>query len=286
MSNAINAEPYRRSFSKALATFLIEPKLLAKGTRGMTNMNEPSLLTFGKAPTVDRNAHLTIGAFVFLGQDQIDFTGPFEVLSRIPNSMFVVLGKTLEPIRDVKGLTLTPMKTIAEAPDLDLLLVPGGLGQQQIMDDQEIIGLIQKQAASGRYIFSVCTGALLCGAAGLLRGRHATTHWAAKDLLPLYGAIPTDARVVVDGNYVSAAGVTAGLDGALKMAALLRGPETAEEIQLDIEYAPNPHFHSGTPTTASKSVIDAFYRQYGHNRADRKAEAERFATKLGVRPSA
>ena len=247
-------------------------------------MKEPSLLTFGKAPSADHDAHLTIGAIVFPGQDQIDFAGPFEVLSRIPNSTFVVLGKTLEPIRDVKGLTLTPTKTIAEAPELDLLLVPGGLGQQQIMDDDEIIGLIQKQATSGRYVFSVCTGALLCGAAGLLRGRHATTHWAAKDLLPLYGAIPTDARVVVDGNYVSAAGVTAGLDGALEMAALLRGREAAEEIQLDIEYAPNPHFHSGTPTTASKPVVDAFYRQYGHNRADRQAEAERFATKLGLAP--
>jgi cyclohexyl-isocyanide hydratase len=271
-------------FNKAVATFLLGPKVLAEGAKGVKNMNEPSLLTFGTTPVVDRNAHLTIGAFVFPGQDQIDFTGPFEVLSRIPNSTFVVLGKTLEPIRDVKGLVLTPMKTIAEAPELDLLLVPGGLGQQQIMDDQEIIGLIQKQAASGRYIFSVCTGALLCGAAGLLRGRHVTTHWAAKNLLPLYGAIPTDARVVIDGNYVSAAGVTAGLDGALEMVALLRGPEIAEEIQLDIEYAPNPHFHSGTPSTASKSAIDAFYRQYGHNRADRQAEAERFAAKLGIRP--
>ena len=248
----------------------------------MTNVNEPSLLTFGKQPTVDHNAHLTIGGFVFPGQDQIDFTGPFEVLSRIPNSTFVVLGKTLEPIRDVKGLVLTPTKTIAEAPELDLLLVPGGLGQQQIMHDKEIVSLIQRQADSGRYVFSVCTGALLCGAAGLLRGRHATTHWAAKELLPLYGAISTDARVVIDGNYVSSAGVTAGLDGALEIAALLRGSEVAEEIQLEIEYAPNPHFHSGTPATAPKSIIDAFYQQYGHNRADRRTEAERFAMKLGV----
>src|SRR6202021_3036177 len=179
----------------------------------------------GKHPAVDRNPPPTIGAVVFPGQDQIDFTGPFEVLSRIPNSTFVVLGKTLELIRDVKGLLLTPMKTIAEAPHLHLLLVRGGLGQQQIMNDEEIIRLIQRQAASGRYVFSVCTGALLCGAAVLLRGRHATTHWAAKELLPLYGASPTDAGVVIDGNYVSSAGVTAGLDGALEIAALLRGTE-------------------------------------------------------------
>jgi cyclohexyl-isocyanide hydratase len=253
-------------------------------TKGMTNMTEPSVLTFGTPPQIDRNAHLTIGAFVFAGQDQIDFTGPFEVLSRIPNTTFIVLGKTLEPVRDVKGLLLTPERTIAEAPELDLLLVPGGLGQQQIMDDQEIIGLIQRQEVAGRYVFSVCTGALLCGAAGLLRGRHATTHWAAKELLPMYGAIATDARVVIDGNYVSSAGVTAGLDGALEIAALLRGPEVAKGIQLEIEYAPNPHFDSGTPATASKSVIDAFYRQYGRNREDRKTEAERFQRKFGALP--
>jgi cyclohexyl-isocyanide hydratase len=250
--------------------------------KGMPNMNEPPVLTFGNPPEIDRDAHLTIGAFVFDGQDQIDFTGPFEVLSRIPNTNFVILGKTLEPVRDVKGLLLTPMKTIADAPQLDLLLVPGGLGQQQIMDDEEIIGLIQRQDEAGRFIFSVCTGALLCGAAGLLRGRHATTHWAVKELLPMYGAIATDARVVIDGNYVSSAGVTAGLDGALEIAALLRGPEVAKGIQLEIEYAPNPHFHSGTPTTASKSVIDAFYRQYGRHREARHREAERFKGKLGI----
>jgi cyclohexyl-isocyanide hydratase len=267
---------------RSLTDFPVGASALAKGIEAMTTMNEPSLLTFGKQPAVDRSAHLTIGGFVFPDQDQIDFTGPFEVLSRIPNSTFIVLGKTLEPIGDVKGLLLTPMMTIAEAPQLDVLLVPGGLGQKQIMNDEEIIGLIQRQAAAGRYVFSVCTGALLCGAAGLLRRRHATTHWAAKELLPLYGAIPTDARVVIDGNYVSSAGVTAGLDGALEIAALLRGKEVAEKIQLEIEYAPNPHFHSGTPATASKSIVDAFYRQYGHNRADRKTEAERFAIQLGI----
>jgi cyclohexyl-isocyanide hydratase len=100
----------------------------------------------------------------------------------------------------------------------------------------------------------------------------------------MYGAIATNARVVIDGNYVSSAGVTAGIDGALEIAALLRGPEVAKEIQLEIEYAPNPHFDSGTPATASKSVVDAFYRQYGRNRETRKTEAERFERKLGVRP--
>ncbi len=166
----------------------------------MTNGIKLPLLIFGKQPAVVPRGHLIIGGLIFPGLDQVDFTGPFEVLSRIPDSSFLVLGKTLDPIRDMQGLLLTPTTTIADAPQLDVLLIPGGHGQQQIMDDEEIIPLIQRQAASERFIFSVCTGALVCGAAGLLRGRHATTHWAAKECLPFYGAISADARVIIDGN--------------------------------------------------------------------------------------
>jgi cyclohexyl-isocyanide hydratase len=226
--------------------------------------------------------HLTIGCLVFPRQDQIDFTGPFEVLSRIPDSSLHVIAKTKNPVRDVKGLILTPEMTIADAPPLDLLLVPGGLGQQALMDDQEMLSFIKNQADSGRYLLSVCTGALLCGAAGVLRGRRATTHWAAWDLLHHYGAIPTKARVVVDGNYISTAGVTAGLDGSLKIASILRGDEVAQEIQLEIEYAPDPPFNSGTPETARPEVIQAFFAHYGHVKESREAEARRFATKLGT----
>jgi cyclohexyl-isocyanide hydratase len=226
--------------------------------------------------------HLTIGCFVFPRQDQIDFTGPFEVLSRIPNSTVHVIAKTNNPVRDVKGLILTPEMRLADAPPLDLLLVSGGLGQQALMEDQEILSFIKNQADSGRYLLSVCTGALLCGAAGVLKGRRATTHWAAWDLLHYYGAIPTKARVVVDGNYISTAGVTAGLDGSLKIASILRGDVVAQEIQLDIEYAPDPPFHSGTPETAPPEVVQAFFARYGNVKESREAEARRFATKLGT----
>ncbi len=204
------------------------------------------------------------------------------MLSRIPNAAVHVIAKTKAPIRDVKGLILTPEMTIAEAPQLDLLLVSGGLGQQALMEDQEILSLIKNQADSGRYVLSVCTGALLCGAAGILRGRRATTHWAAWDLLHYYGAIPTKSRVVVDGNYISTAGVTAGLDGSLKIASILRNDEVAQEIQLDLEYAPDPPFHSGTPDTAPPEVIRAFFAQYGHVKESREAEARRFAKKLAI----
>jgi cyclohexyl-isocyanide hydratase len=228
------------------------------------------------------STHLTIGCFVFPRQDQIDFTGPFEVLSRIPNSTVHVIAKTKNPVRDVKGLILTPEMSLADAPSLDLLLVSGGLGQQALMEDQEILSFIKNQADSGRYLLSVCTGALLCGAAGVLRGRRATTHWAAWDLLHYYGAIPTKARVVVDGNYISTAGVTAGLDGSLKIASMLRGDLVAEEIQLDIEYAPDPPFRSGTPETAPPEVVQAFFARYGNVKESREAEARRLATKLGT----
>lgn len=200
---------------------------------------------------------MKIGSILFPRMDQTDFTGPFEVLSRVPESTFHVLGKDTTPIRDMKGLILTPEMTLAEAPQLDLLVVPGGFGVNALMDDEEVLSFVRAQAAGVRLLLSVCTGALLCGAAGLLRGRRATTHWASHHLLAEFGAIPVDQRVVVDGNYISTAGVTAGFDGSLTAVSLLCGQRTAEEIQLALEYAPEPPFHSGTPATAPPEVLDA-----------------------------
>lgn len=231
----------------------------------------------GKPRPAIQTKHLSIGCFIFERQDQIDFTGPFEVFSRMPNASVQVVAKSMAPVHDVKGLTLTPTTTLAQAGEFDILAISGGLGQQALMGDAEVMQLIRRQAASSGVLFSVCTGALLCGAAGVLRGLKATTHWAAWDLLHYYGAEPTKARVVVDGNYVSCAGVTAGLDGALLVASLLRGRNVAEEIQLDIEYAPEPLFHSGTPNTARPEVVEAFFREYGKNKASREAEAQKFA---------
>jgi cyclohexyl-isocyanide hydratase len=144
------------------------------------------------------------------------------VLSRIPNSTYRLYGRTPEPMRDLKGLRLTPDAVLSDAPQLDVLHVPGGFGQEALMEDTEVLAWIRRQAAGARSVFSVCTGSLLCGAAGLLRGRRATTHWASFHLLPCFGAIPVNERVVVDGNWVFAAGVTAGIDGALRLTAGLR----------------------------------------------------------------
>jgi cyclohexyl-isocyanide hydratase len=158
---------------------------------------------------IPHDTHLRIGSLLFEGVDQIDLTGPFEVLSRIPNSTYRIYGKTAEPIRDLKGLRLTPDATLAEAPPLDVLHVPGGFGQEALMEDAEVLGWLRRQTAGACAIFSVCTGALLCGAAGLLKGRRATTHWASFHLLPYFGAVPVNEQVVVDGAWVFAAGVTA-----------------------------------------------------------------------------
>jgi cyclohexyl-isocyanide hydratase len=227
--------------------------------------------------------HLQIGALVFPNMDQGDLTGPFEVLCRIPDSTFKLIGKDRAPVRDVRGLILTPELAFSEAPTLDVLVLPGGPGQEDLMDDEAVLSFICLQAHGARYVFSVCTGALICGAAGLLRGVKATTHWAAFHLLQYFGAIPTHARVVIDGRYMSAAGVTAGLDGALRLTSLLRGDEVAQQIQLAIEYAPEPPFNSGSPQTAPLEVTRAVQNAFQKIAERRLTTARRIAARLGIR---
>jgi len=228
------------------------------------------------------DTHLQIGSLLFEGLDQIDLTGPFEVLSRIPNSTYRLYGRTPEPMRDLKGLRLTPDAVLSDAPQLDVLHVPGGFGQEALMEDTEVLAWIRRQAAGARSVFSVCTGSLLCGAAGLLRGRRATTHWASFHLLPYFGAIPVNERVVVDGNWVFAAGVTAGIDGALRLTAGLRGDDAARTIQLYMVYAPEPPFDSGTPETAPAAILAQARQSVAGITAQREATARRVAGRLGI----
>src|SRR5271163_1889909 len=231
---------------------------------------------------IPHETHLQIGSLLFEGLDQIDLTGPFEVLSRIPNSTYRVYGKTAEPVRDIKGLRLTPDAALYDAPQLDVLHVPGGFGQEALMEDHDVLGWIARQAAGARAIFSVCTGALLCGAAGLLKGRRATTHWSSLHLLPCFGAIPVNERVVIDANYTFAAGVTAGIDGALRLAAELRGDEAAQAIQLDMVYAPEPPFNSGTPERAPPAILARARQSYREITAQREETARRVEARLGI----
>jgi len=187
-------------------------------------------------------------------------------------------------VRDLKGLRLTPDATLEEAPQLDVLHVPGGFGQEALMEDEQVLGWLRRQAAGARTLFSVCTGALLCGAAGLLEGRRATTHWASFHLLPYFGAIPVDERVVIDGDWIFAAGVTAGIDGALQLAARLRGADAAKAIQLYMVYAPEPPFDSGTPSRAPAHILAQARQAVAGITAQREATARRAAARLGITP--
>ena len=235
---------------------------------------------------IPHDTHLQIGSLLFEGLDQIDLTGPFEVFSRIPNTTYRLFAKSTAPVRDVRGLRITPDAALADAPQLDVLHVPGGLGQEALMDDHEVLDWIRRQAAGARCLFSVCTGALICGAAGLLKGRRATTYWATFHLLPLFGAIPVNERVVCDGDMIFAAGVTSGIDGALHVAARLRGDEAAQAIQLYMQYAPEPPFNSGTPETAPAAVVEGARHAFKALTEQREATARRVAARLGISAAA
>ena len=198
---------------------------------------------------------MNIGSLVFDNMDQIDFTGPFEVLSRLPGAIYRSYGLTGAPVRDVRGLTIVPDAAIADAPELDVLHVPGGPGVDVLMENGEVVSWLRKQAS--QVVLSVCTGALLLGSAGLLAGRRATTHWASLDLVREFGAEVVEDRVVVDGDWVFAGGVTSGIDGALTLAARLHGDQVAQGIQLYMQYAPEPPFNAGTPRTAPPAVLRA-----------------------------
>jgi cyclohexyl-isocyanide hydratase len=203
------------------------------------------------------------------------------VLSRLPEAKVHVVWKELAPVRDLFGLVLTPTATLDTGlPGLDVLLVPGGLGQLALMDDEPVLSWLRARAAEARYILSVCTGALTLGAAGLLQGRRATTHWNSFHLLPYFGAIPEEARVVIDGNLISTAGVSAGIDGSLRLAAMLAGEAAAQRIQLDIEYSPEPPFDSGTPAHAPAPIVNASRERSSRLTAARLDSAQRAATRL------
>jgi cyclohexyl-isocyanide hydratase len=226
--------------------------------------------------------HLQIGSLAFDELDQMDLTGPFEVLACLPNSTHRIFAKTTAPVRDVHGLKLVPDAILADAPQLDVLRIPGGFGQEALMEDEDVLGWIRRQAKCAQCVFAVCAGVLICGAAGLIKGRQATTHWSAHHLLPFFGAVPINKRVVVDGNMVFAAGVTSGIDGALCVAAKLRGEGVAKSIQLDMEYAPEPPFNTGTPETAPADILDSTRHLFEPITARLEETARRIANRLGV----
>ncbi len=215
---------------------------------------------------------------------QLDLTGPYEVLARLPNSTVDLVSRTLDPVKTDRGMTIVPTVTYATCLPLDVVMVPGGPGQQDLMEDEEALGFLRKQAVTAQYVTSVCTGSLVLAAAGLLKGKRATCHWAAIDHLALLGAIPVRERVVVDGNVVTGAGVASGIDFALRLAAILEGEAVAREIQLQIEYDPDPPFDSGSPKTATPETLAALRSRLAKLNEERRAVATRVGRKLGTAP--
>jgi cyclohexyl-isocyanide hydratase len=218
---------------------------------------------------------------VFPNLTQLDLTGPYEVLCRRPGAETVLLWKSLDPVRSEHGLTIVPMATFSSCPPLNLVLVPGGTGINPLLEDAEVLAFLRRAAERARYIVGICTGSLVLGAAGLLRGRRAGTHWMSRDLLRAFGAEPVAERVVVDGNIITGGGVTAGIDVALAVAAEIAGRETAERIQLGIEYAPAPPFGSGSPETADPAVLAAVVARAEPRQRDRAERVARAAAALG-----
>lgn len=205
---------------------------------------------------------MKIGFVLFPQLTQLDFTGPLQVLHRIPGATTFLAAKSLAPVPSDCGLSLVPTTTFADCPPLDLLCVPGGFGIEQAIDDAETMAFIAKAGASARYVTSVCTGAFLLGGAGLLKGKRATTHWAYHPLLPLVGAIPVQERVVRDGSTITGGGVTAGIDFALTIAAEVAGEAAARAIQLAIEYDPAPPLRVGTPASAAPETVETLKARY------------------------
>jgi cyclohexyl-isocyanide hydratase len=198
---------------------------------------------------------MRIGLALFPGLCQLDMTGPHEVLVRLPDAQVDVVARSSAPVATDRGLTITPDTTLADAPRYDVFVMPGGPGQQELMADTDWLDFLRAQAESARVMMGVCTGSLVMGAAGLLSGYKATTHWSCHDLLALLGAEPVDQRVVIDRDRLTAAGVTSGIDGALALAEMLCGRETAERIQLAMEYQPEPPTQAGSPRTAPANLL-------------------------------
>ena len=216
-----------------------------------------------------------VGFLIFPQLTQLDFTGPLQVLARLPQSSTHIVAKSEAPVPSDCGLSLMPTQTFSTCPDLDLICIPGGFGVREVIDDHASIDFVRQQSRGAKYVTSVCTGAFVLGAAGLLRGRRATTHWAYTDLLSLVGATHEPGRVVKDGNVITAGGVTSGIDFALTVVAEIAGESTAHAIQLSIEYDPAPPFDAGHPDRAPQAAKQALAGRYEKSRHAYRASLDR-----------
>lgn len=224
---------------------------------------------------------MDIAFLLFPGVTQLDLTGPAQVLSRLPNARVHLVWHSLDPVPTDAGFSILPNATFAKLPAPDLLCVPGGMGIADVIDDDVALQWVQMAGATATWVTSVCTGALILGAAGLLEGYQATTHWAWHDRLSLFGATPVKARSVIDRNRATGGGVTAGIDFALELVARIAGEETARTIQLALEYDPAPPFSSGSPEGAGPVTVAAYVERANRLAPDRMSRLEAAAKRLG-----
>jgi cyclohexyl-isocyanide hydratase len=198
---------------------------------------------------------LNFGFLLYPGLTQLDLTGPFEVLSRMPGAKVHLVWKQPGVVTSDTGLGLSATVGFDDCPPLDMVFIPGGGGQIELMTDDKVLDWVAERGAQARWVTSVCTGALVLGAAGLLRGYKAATHWAFMPLLGVFGAVPTDERVVVDRNRITAGGVTAGIDFGLRLVGEVAGAEVAKNIELYLEYDPAPPYGTGHPRRAPAEMV-------------------------------
>lgn len=224
---------------------------------------------------------LQIGFLVFPRITQLDLTGPVQVFASAPGTDVHLIWKRIEPLPSDSVITLTPTTTFADCPPLDVVCVPGGHGTDELVNDPEVLAFLRKQAQGAKFITSVCTGSLVLGAAGLLQGYRATSHWSAIDLLPLFGATSSRDRVCIDRNRVTGGGVTAGIDFALMLVSILIGRAAAETIQLRLEYNPAPPFNAGSPDTAPAEILAAMKAKMATSQARRLAAVTRSVAVAG-----
>jgi len=220
---------------------------------------------------------MIIGMLIFENMTQLDFTGPWEVFSRLPGCEVRVISQSLQPVTAKGGLKFIPDTTIDNTPQLDLLFVPGGEGIAVLMEDRKLLEFLRRQAQQAKYVTSVCTGALVLGAAGLLKGYRATTHWNSVELLPIFGATAVSERVAIDRNRITGGGVTAGIDFALTIAGEVFGAKTAKAIQLAMEYNPAPPFGCGHPSIADTAIVEELRRERAPMQAARLERAKQAA---------
>jgi len=216
-----------------------------------------------------------LGILIFPNIQQLDLTGPYEVFASAKGAEVVLVWKDRNPVMSSTGLPLTATASFDDCPPLDVICIPGGGGVNALLEDRAVIDFVRDRAEKARYVTSVCSGAIVLGAAGLLKSKRATTHWYAQDFLAAFGAIPVDKRIVEDGALITAGGVTSGIDFGLLVLARLLGQEEAETVQLQLEYAPAPPFRSGTPGEASLQVLARARDRLGATRAARAAIVQR-----------